>query len=130
MLRIRTAIATLLVSSVVASAACTSDRVDRSSSQALSVSGDANRGRATIAQAGCGSCHRIAGVDNADSYVGPPLDAWSRRSFIAGTLVNRPDELARWLRDPQAIRPGSGMPDLGLDDRQIADIVEYLFTLD
>jgi cytochrome c2 len=126
MLRMGTAVATLLVALV----GCAGDRADRSRSEALSVLGDASRGRVAISQAGCGSCHRIPGVANADSYVGPPLDAWSRRSFIAGTLVNRPDELARWLRDPQAIRPGSGMPDLDLDERQIADIVEYLFALD
>jgi cytochrome c2 len=126
MLRTGTVLAMLLVASI----GCTGDRPDRSRSEALSVLGDADRGRITITETGCGSCHRIPGIVNADSYVGPPLDAWSRRSFIAGTLVNRPDELARWLRDPQAIRPGSGMPDLGLDERQIADIVEYLYTLD
>jgi cytochrome c2 len=126
MLRMGTAVATLLVALV----GCAGDRQDRARSEGFSVLGDADRGRVTISEAGCGSCHRIPGVVNADAYVGPPLDAWSRRSFIAGTLVNRPDELARWLRDPQAIRPGSGMPDLGLDERQIADIVEYLYTLD
>jgi cytochrome c2 len=115
---------------LVAFVGCTGDRPDRARSEALAARGDADRGRVTITESGCGSCHRIPGIVTADSYVGPPLDAWSRRSFIAGTLVNRPDELARWLRDPQAIRPGSGMPDLDLDERQIADIVEYLYTLD
>ena len=115
---------------VTVAVGCTGAPADRSDSAQLEVRGDADRGQLTIAEAGCGSCHRIPGVAGADAYVGPPLDAWSRRSFIAGTLVNRPDEMARWLRDPQAIRPGSGMPDLDLDDRQIADIVEYLYTLD
>jgi cytochrome c2 len=122
--------ATMVSVLLVAFVGCTGDRPSRASSEALAVSGDADRGRVTITESGCGSCHRIPGIVNADSYVGPPLDAWSRRSFIAGTLVNRPDELARWLRDPQAIRPGSAMPDLELDEREIADVVEYLYTLD
>jgi cytochrome c2 len=126
MRRTGTAVVTLLLALV----GCGGDRSERARSGALAELGDVGRGRVTITESGCGSCHRIPGIVNADSYVGPPLDAWSRRSFVAGTLVNRPDELARWLRDPQAIRPGSGMPDLGLDEREIADIVEYLYTLD
>jgi len=123
-------IGAIVVVLLVAVAGCTGDRPDRARSEALDVRGDADRGQVTITESGCGSCHRIPGIVAADAHVGPPLDAWSRRSFIAGTLVNRPDELARWLRDPQAIRPGSGMPDLDLDERQIADIVEYLYSLD
>jgi cytochrome c2 len=119
-----------VLASVVLAGGCGSATPSRGDAASLAVVGDASRGRETIQAAGCGSCHRIPGVRNADALVGPPLDAWSRRSFIAGTLQNRPDNLARWLADPQEIRPGSAMPDLGLDDRQIADIVEYLFTLD
>jgi cytochrome c2 len=123
-------IGTVVAVLLLAIGGCTGDRPDRARSEALDVRGDVDRGQVTIIESGCGSCHRIPGIVNADAYVGPPLDAWSRRSFVAGTLVNRPDELARWLRDPQAIRPGSGMPDLDLDERQIADIVEYLYALD
>jgi cytochrome c1 len=34
------------------------------------------------------------------------------------------------LRDPQQVRPGSAMPDLHLQESEVADIVTYLFTLD
>ena len=74
---------------------CAGDRPDRARSEALDVRGDADRGQVTITESRCGSCHRIPGIANSDAYVGPPLDAWSRRSLVAGTLVKRPDEMAR-----------------------------------
>lgn len=92
--------------------------------------GDQGAGRAAIIQHGCGSCHRVPGIPNAVALVGPPLDSWSQRSFIAGTLPNTVDNMVRWLDDPQAVRPGSAMPRLDLDERELIDITAYLFSLD
>lgn len=92
--------------------------------------GDPERGRDVIAQAGCGACHTIPGVVGADALVGPPLVEWSQRSFIAGNLENNPGNLARWIMDPQAVEPGTAMPDLDLTRQQVEDVVAYLFTLD
>lgn len=94
------------------------------------VPGDPVVGRELIVDYGCGACHRIPGVPGARSLVGPPLDAWSRRGFIAGTLANSPDNLALFLADPDAVSPGTAMPNLGLDSTEIAAIVAYLYTLD
>lgn len=110
--------------------ACTTSVGDRSGPPALVGGGDPDAGRDLVGDYGCGSCHRVPGVRSADALVGPPLDAWSRRSFIAGTLPNNQENLTRWLRDPQQVRPGSAMPDLDIDDADLADIVAYLFTLD
>jgi cytochrome c len=110
--------------------ACASSVGDRSGPPALVRGGDPDVGRELVEDYGCGSCHRVPGVRRADALVGPPLDAWSRRSFIAGTLPNSQQNLTRWLRDPQQVRPGSAMPDLDIDDADLADIVAYLFTLD
>ena len=88
--------------------------------------GNAERGKAVIAQAGCGACHTIAGVDGADGTVGPSLDGISRRRTIAGRLSNTPDNLARWIRAPQQLDPGNLMPDLGLDRADARDIAAYL----
>ena len=41
-------------------------------------------------------------------------------------LDNTPDNLAQWLKDPQAVKPGSHMPDLQLTDDQIRALVAYL----
>lgn len=91
--------------------------------------GDPERGRDTIEAAGCGACHTIPGVPGADATVGPPLDRWSQRVFIAGNLTNSPENLARWIADPDAVEPGTAMPDLGLSRDEIEDVVAYLFTL-
>lgn len=109
---------------------CGRDQPERSSAAALISGGDEEAGRDAAIEHGCGSCHRIPGVPNANAMVGPPLDSWSERSFIAGTLPNGSENLGLFLSDPQAVRPGSAMPDLGLDDRDVADLVAFLFSLD
>ena len=118
----------VLVGAVALLAACGTPVAERT--PVVPVAGDPGAGHAAIIEAGCGACHRIPDVPNARSMVGPPLDSWPQRSFIAGTLTNSPDNLARWIADPQQIRPGTAMPDLDLDDETIADIVAYLYTLD
>jgi cytochrome c2 len=90
---------------------------------------DAARGKALIRSHGCGACHVIPGVEGAVSWVGPPLTAWSQRGILAGRLPNAPPQLVAWLRDPQAISPGSAMPDTGLDEAGARDVAAYLYTL-
>jgi cytochrome c2 len=91
--------------------------------------GDAEHGRALIGRYRCGSCHVIPGVRTADGLVGPPLNFFSRRSYIGGQLPNTPDNLQRWLLDPPAVEPGTAMPDLGLRPAEARDIAAYLWTL-
>jgi cytochrome c1 len=50
-------------------------------------------------------------------------------TFVAGLLRNEPDNLLRWLRQPQSLIPGNAMPDTGLTDQQARDIAAYLYTL-
>ena len=88
------------------------------------------RGARLIQQYGCGGCHTVPGVDRADGLVGPPLTRFGARSYIAGELPNSEDNLRRWIRDPQAVEPGTAMPDLGVSEIDARDIAAYLFTLD
>ncbi|MCR0983958.1 c-type cytochrome [Roseomonas populi] len=90
---------------------------------------DTERGRAVIAARGCGACHVIPGVRGATSWAGPPLTEWSRRGYLAGQHPNSPENLVAWLRDPQAMAPGSAMPNLGLTEAEARDAAAYLFTL-
>ncbi|MEV0430484.1 c-type cytochrome [Micromonospora sp. NPDC050495] len=92
--------------------------------------GQPDRGAALIAQYGCGSCHTIPGINRADGLVGPPLTRFGSRSYIAGKLVNNADNLQHWIADPQAVEPGTAMPDLGVSPLDAQDIAAYLYTLD
>jgi cytochrome c2 len=92
--------------------------------------GSPERGALYIAQVGCGSCHKIPGIDGAEGLVGPPLDHMGKRIFIAGLLRNTPANMVTWLRYPQQVVPGNAMPDMGLNEGQARDITAYLYTLD
>jgi cytochrome c oxidase subunit II len=77
----------------------------------------------------CASCHRIAGTPAAGT-VGPDLTHVATRSTLAaGTIPNTRGELAAWIANPQAIKPGDRMPDLGLSHSQTAELVAYLESL-
>ena len=90
--------------------------------------GDARRGGTLIAEYGCGSCHVIPGIENADAVAGPPLDGLRDRVYIAGLLVNDVNDLARWIREPSSVNPGNVMPDVGLSEAEARDVVAYLYT--
>jgi cytochrome c2 len=101
----------------------------QASAEPLGIRGNAQHGKRLIAQFGCGSCHLIPGVENADALVGPPLNSWRKRVYIAGLLRNTPDNLQRWIQHPQQIVPNNAMPDMGISDEQAQDIAAYLYTL-
>ena len=91
--------------------------------------GDAERGRAAIVRYGCGGCHTIPGVPGARARVGPPLTDFADRQYVAGKLANQPEHVMRWIRDPQAVSPGTAMPDLNVTEPAARDIAAYLYTL-
>lgn len=91
--------------------------------------GEPGRGRALVGGYGCGGCHIVPGVPGAVGRVGPSLANFAGRAYLAGSLPNAPDTLVRWLRDPQALRPGTAMPDLAVSERDARDLAAYLYTL-
>ena len=95
---------------------------------AATTGGDPHRGETMFIQYGCGSCHHIGYVRNATGLVGPPLDNIALRAMIAGKLGNSPENLQRWIRDPQSITPGTGMPNLNVSERDARDISAFLYT--
>lgn len=92
--------------------------------------GNPAMGRLAIERYGCGTCHSIPGVRGADGTVGPPLDRFGRRGYIAGRLPNSGPNLIRWIQHPQQVEPGTAMPDQGVTELDARDIAAYLFTLD
>jgi cytochrome c oxidase subunit 2 len=86
-------------------------------------------GAQTFLDAGCGDCHQVRG-SSARGDVGPDLTHLGQRATLAAlTLANTPANLDRWIRHPQAVKPGSRMPDVRLSDAQWAAIDAYLRSL-
>lgn len=91
--------------------------------------GDPAKGRIALTQYACQACHVIPGITGSDVHVGPPLDGLASRAMLAGSLPNTPDNLVRWIRNPQAVDPQTAMPDMGVSEAHARDIAAYLATL-
>ncbi len=86
-------------------------------------------GRDIVERGTCAMCHSVRGT-GAGGRTAPDLTHIATRSTIgAGTLPNTPENLARWIQDPQEIKPGNRMPHLGLSAREVEAVVAYLRTL-
>lgn len=91
--------------------------------------GDTGRGKLLLAQYQCGSCHQIPDVAAARGTLGPALESYGRRSYIAGQIPNRPDALARWIVDPASMKPGTAMPAMGVSAADARHMAAYLYAL-
>jgi len=105
--------------------------------------------------ANCSGCHLVEGVNGSEdiraavqSGAAPNLTHFASRTTFAGGILftynedgtfNR-DDVARWLREPEVVKDNAandlpdgtlprGMPNLGLSERTISDLVAYLETL-
>lgn len=86
-------------------------------------------GKQYFMQATCQQCHTVKGT-TAKARIGPDLTHFARRKEIgAGVIENSPENLAAWLKDPQALKPGCKMPDFKLNDEHLKQLVAYLETL-
>lgn len=87
------------------------------------------QGSALFLQRGCVQCHAVAGTV-AQGVIAPDLTNFGQRITLAGgTVANNPENLAAWLRDPQAVKPGNHMPNLQLSEEDISALVAYLLAL-
>ena len=74
----------------------------------------------------CINCHSLRGV-SIRSGAAPDLTNLGGRTILgAGVLTNSERNLALWLKNPQAIKPGCLMPDLKLTAAQADDLANYL----
>jgi cytochrome c oxidase subunit 2 len=87
------------------------------------------QGLALFQQMSCVDCHAIKGTI-ASAQVGPDLTHFaSRKQLGAGIAANTPENLRRWLRDPQQVKIGAKMPNFKFTDEQITDLADYIETL-
>jgi cytochrome c1 len=95
------------------------------------------QGVKVILQYGCGGCHTIPNIPGAQGTIGPAegrtadLPPISQRPMIAGGAVpnHSVDDLAKWIQNPAALKPGTAMPTLGLTQDQAEAAAAYLYTL-
>lgn len=86
-----------------------------------------------VFQEKCSSCHSIRGV-KADVASCPDLThVGSRSTIAAGILDNNPDNLKKWISNPQGVKPGAKMiyasPALTPSADEINSVVAFLQTL-
>jgi cytochrome c oxidase subunit 2 len=90
----------------------------------------ASRGREVFLSTACVVCHTVRGTPAA-ARVGPDLTHLaSRRTLAAGTLPNTRGDLAGWIADPQAIKPGNRMPAVPLAPADLHALVAWLEGLE
>jgi len=78
---------------------------------------------------GCAACHTVTGTPAAGK-IGPNLTHFASRGTLAGSIFdNNTQNLRTWLKDPPTAKPGSIMPNLGLNDHELDVLVAYLQSL-
>jgi cytochrome c oxidase subunit II len=87
-------------------------------------------GRQLFFSLACVGCHTIDKT-TAVGKIGPNLTHLMSKKSIAGGALSPVNEenLTRWVSNPPAVKPGTLMPNLGLSQQQVHDIVLFLQTL-
>jgi len=86
-------------------------------------------GRQIFETTACVNCHTIAGT-SAQGKFGPDLThLMSRNTIAAGAAQNTQENLRVWVTSPDAIKPGSLMPAMQLEQADVDALVAYLMTL-
>lgn len=87
------------------------------------------RGKALVIASGCASCHDFPDIDWPKGRAGPSLVDYDGRGPIAGALPNTPANLAAFVRNAPAAKPGSTMPAMPLSQADSRDVAAYLYGL-
>jgi cytochrome c oxidase subunit 2 len=76
---------------------------------------------------GCMGCHSMQAVNAPKGLIGPNLaNVGSRSHIAAGWLANTDENLERWIREPQAVKKGVLMPNLGVTVEEARALRVYL----
>jgi cytochrome c oxidase subunit II len=86
-------------------------------------------GRHVFENTSCLNCHAVEGTHGVGRF-GPDLThLMSRQTIAAGAAENTQENLRLWIQNPDAIKPGSLMPAMKLNDVDLDALVRYLETL-
>jgi cytochrome c oxidase subunit 2 len=105
------------------------DRWIREQSQPAQISDVASEGRRIFETTACINCHTVSGTVASGKF-GPDLThLMSRETIASGVAPNTREALRLWIKNPDAIKPGSRMPAMDLNDRDLDAVTAYLATL-
>ena len=105
------------------------DRWIEEQSQPAQASAAVSEGQRIFETTACINCHAVNGTV-ADGRFGPDLThLMSRETIAAGAAPNTRENLRLWIQNPEAIKPGSKMPAMGLSDHELDAVTAYLATL-
>lgn len=77
----------------------------------------------------CVNCHTVSGTP-AKGRFGPDLThLMSRETIASGATPNTHEKLRLWIKSPDAIKPGSKMPAMGLSDQELDAVTAYMEDL-
>jgi cytochrome c oxidase subunit II len=97
--------------------------------QQMRPSASVSPGQRIFESTACVNCHTISGTP-ANGRFGPDLThLMSRDTIAAGAAPNTPQMLRLWIKNPDAIKPGSKMPAMGLSDQDVEAVAAYMETL-
>ena len=99
----------------------------RSAGAGLTPASDqAARGQVVFFRQACAGCHAVRGTP-ATATIGPDLSDFGARTTIGSlTLPNNSANLARWITEPEKVKPGNLMPPTALAPDDLAAVVAYL----
>jgi cytochrome c oxidase subunit 2 len=93
------------------------------------------KGRELFTSKTCLACHSIRG-HGAAGISGPDLTHFGSRSTLAAGLIeNNPEQLRRWLRNPESVKPGNKMAvgykasNITLNNEELDALAAYLLSL-
>ncbi len=106
------------------------DRWVQDQSNRVAATNDAAaEGRHIFESTACINCHAVSGTV-ADGRFGPDLThLMSRDTIASGAALNTRENLRAWIQNPDAIKPGSLMPAMKLNDHDLDALTAYLVTL-
>jgi cytochrome c oxidase subunit 2 len=105
------------------------DRWIEEQSQPAQASAAVSEGQHIFQTTACINCHAVNGTVG-DGRFGPDLThLMSRETIASGAAPNTPENLRLWIQNPDAIKPGSKMPAMGLSDPELDALTAYLATL-
>jgi cytochrome c oxidase subunit II len=88
------------------------------------------RGQQVFEDQDCARCHTIRGVAAGGDTAPDLTHVSSRQTLLSDTVENTTANLTAFLRDPDAVKVGTGMPPPELSESELVDLVAFLEGLE